>query len=177
MTAPFLGEVRLFANDFAPAGWLTCDGQLLPIPQNTALFSLLGTTYGGDGKSTFALPNLNGRTPLQPGQGAGLTARELGEEGGSANVTLSEAQIPQHSHQLTATTVAAGQLTPGPSVGFARNADGQLNHVYSQSMGAAQLAPANSLLAAGGGQPHNNRQPYLALLFCIAIQGTFPMRW
>jgi microcystin-dependent protein len=176
MSSPFVAEIRMFAINFAPKGWAACDGQLLPIAQNTALFSLLGTTYGGDGKSTFALPDLNGRTPLHPGQGPGLSLRYLGEQGGAASVTLSTSEIPLHAHQLHAVTVAAAQVTPGASSGFAKNAAGQVNHVYSQSVGGAQLMAASPLAQSGGNQPHNNRQPYLGVLFCIALQGVFPPR-
>ncbi|HEY0589724.1 MAG TPA: tail fiber protein [Pseudoduganella sp.] len=174
MSSPFVAEIRMFASNFAPTGWATCDGQLLPISQNTALFSLLGTTYGGDGKSTFALPDLNGRTPLHPGQGTGLSLRELGEQGGSDTVSLTEAEMPVHSHSLQATTVTANQLAPGPSSGFAKS--GSMNQVYSKTTaGMLQMRP-EVLAPAGGGQPHNNRQPYLGLLFCIALQGVFPPR-
>jgi len=174
MSAPFVAEIRMFANNFAPSGWATCDGQLLPIAQNTALFSLLGTTYGGDGKSTFALPDLNGRAPMQPGQGPGLSYRDLGEAGGNALASLSEAQIPQHAHQLQATTMAANQLTPGPSSGFARNA--QINQAFSKNVAGMQLMRPEVLASNGGALPHNNRQPYLGLLFCIALHGEYPPR-
>jgi len=174
MSTAFVAEIRMFPSEFAPNGWATCDGQLLPIAQNTALFSLLGTTYGGDGKSTFALPDLNGRAPLQPGQGPGLSYYDLGQAGGSATVSLTEAQIPAHTHQLQATTVAANQLAPSPSSGFARNA--QVNQAFSKSVAGMQMMRPEVLAPAGGSLPHNNRQPYLGLLFCIALQGVFPQR-
>ncbi|MYN04451.1 phage tail protein [Pseudoduganella sp. DS3] len=177
MSSPFVAEIRMFACNFAPQGWATCDGQLLPISQNTALFSLLGTAYGGDGKSTFALPDLNGRMPMHPGQGQGLSLRFLGEQGGVASVTLTEAEIPHHTHQLQAMTTAASQVAPGPSSGFAKNAAGQVNHVFSQTVAGAQAVSVNPVSVAGAGQAHNNRQPYLGMLFCIALQGVFPQRW
>ncbi len=174
MSTPFVAEIRMFPTNFAPKGWATCDGQLLPISQNTALFSLLGTTYGGDGKSTFALPDLNGRAPLQPGQGPGLGYYDLGQAGGSATVSLTEAQIPAHIHQLQATTVAANQLAPSPSSGFAKN--GQVNQAFSKTVAGMQMMRPEVLAGAGNSLPHNNRQPYLGLLFCIALQGVFPPR-
>jgi len=174
MSSPFVAEIRIFANNFAPTGWATCDGQLLPISQNTALFSLLGTTYGGDGKSTFALPDLNGRTPLHPGQGAGLSLRALGEQGGSAYVTLLESEIPVHTHSLQATTAVANQLAPGSSSGFAKS--GSMNQIYSKTTAGMQPMRPEVLAPTGGDQPHNNRQPCLGLLFCIALQGVFPPR-
>ncbi|TVY09399.1 phage tail protein [Paenibacillus cremeus] len=171
---PFVGEICLFPFYFAPRGWATCDGQLLPIAQNTALFSLLGTYYGGDGRSTFALPNLNGKVPLQAGQGPGLSQYDLGQEGGSDYVTLLPTEIPAHNHTLQYGQAAgsqespAGQIwkdTPGRRSGFAYSS--LPNNVV---MGAQAIAPA------GGGQPHNNMQPYLTLNFCIALQGIFPPR-
>lgn len=172
MSDAFVAEIRMFPFNFAPQGWATCDGQLLPIAQNTALFSLLGTTYGGDGKSTFALPDLNGRAPIQPGQGTGLSNYELGQAGGSATASLDETQIPQHTHQLQATTVAANQLSPSPSSGFARNT--QVNQAFSKTVAGMQVMRQEVLAPAGGSLPHNNRQPYLGLKFCIAMQGVFP---
>ncbi|WP_028103668.1 phage tail protein [Pseudoduganella violaceinigra] len=174
MSSPFVAEIRMFANTVIPQGWAACDGQLLPISQNTALFSLLGTMYGGDGKSTFALPNLNGRTPLQAGEGQGLSPRQLGEAGGADRVTLIENEMPLHSHQLQATTVGADQLVPGPSSGFAKNS--QTNQAFSKSVATTQMMRPDVLAVAGDSLPHNNRQPYLGLLFCIALQGVFPPR-
>ena len=174
MDSPFVAEIRMFASNLAPTGWATCDGQLLPISQNTALFSLLGTTYGGDGKSTFALPDLNGRSPLHPGQGTGLSLRDLGEQGGSDTVSLLESEMPFHSHNLQATTVTANQLAPGASSGFAKS--GSMNQIYSKTTTGMLPMRPEVLAVAGSGQPHNNRQPYLGLLFCIALQGVFPPR-
>ena len=176
MADPFVAEIRIFPFNFAPKGWAWCDGQLLPISQNTALFSLLGTTYGGDGKSTFALPNLQGRTPMHPGQGPGLSLHNLGETGGAQTVTLLESEIPAHSHSLSASTAAAdeeGQKQPGFAVpGSQQNA----NQIYGSLAGnLVQMAP-QALALAGGDQPHNNMQPYLTFYFCIALQGVFPPR-
>jgi microcystin-dependent protein len=169
---PFVAEIRIFPFNFAPRGWAWCDGQLMPISQNTALFSLLGTTYGGDGKSTFALPDLQGRAPMQPGQGPGLSLYDLGQTGGSETVTLLESEIPAHSH-----TARAGALDPAdtniPSATavFAPSTGGALY----QASADTQLAP-EALAPAGGDQPHNNMQPYLTFYFNIALQGVYPPR-
>ncbi len=173
MADPFVAEIRIFPFNFAPRGWAFCNGQLLPISQNTALFSLLGTTYGGDGKSNFALPNLQGSAPMHPGQGPGLSLHDLGETGGSETVTLLESEIPSHSHAVTAQTNPGNVKIPSPSVAFARSA-----------LGNAYIAPAANIVAlsdqtigpAGGDAPHNNLQPYLTLNFNIALQGVFPPR-
>lgn len=171
MSDQFLAEIRVMAFDFPPKGWAACNGQLMPISQNTALFSLLGTTYGGDGRSTFALPNLQGCMPMQPGQGPGLSQHYLGEMGGSASVTLLQNEMPAHSHQLMHSGSAATSAAPGPSSGFGRTASAQ---VYTG--GSTTPATPQSLAPSGGGQPHNNLQPYLTLNFCIALQGIFPQR-
>lgn len=171
MADPFVAEIRIFPFNFAPRGWAWCDGQLLPLSQNTALFSLLGTTYGGDGKSNFALPDLQGRAPMHPGQGPGLSLHDLGETGGSETVTLLESEIPAHSHaarasQADATTrIVAGEL-PATGVGVG---------LYGSTAPTVNLSP-NALTPAGGDQPHNNMQPYLTFYFCIALQGVFPPR-
>jgi len=174
MSNPFVAEIRIFAGNFAPTGWATCDGQLLPISQNTALFSLLGTTYGGDGKSTFALPNLQGSAPMQQGQGPGLSLRDLGEIGGEQNVTLLQTEMPAHSHTAVA---SAGTGQPDPTGNaWASGAKG-FGNIYSPSVPAnnAQMNPLATSIA-GGGQPHNNMMPYLCLTFIIALQGVFPPR-
>jgi len=174
MADPFVAEIRIFPFNFAPKGWAWCDGQLLPLSQNTALFSLLGTTYGGDGKSTFALPNLQGAAPMHPGQGPGLSLHDLGERGGSETVTLLESEIPSHTHQLGAqTTPLGGVAAPGPTTTLNRPASGSLFGTTSPQpvfMADEAIAPA------GGDQPHNNMQPYLTLYFNIALQGVFPPR-
>jgi microcystin-dependent protein len=171
MSNPFLGEIRIFGGNFAPRGWAFCNGQLLPISQNTALFSLLGTTYGGDGRTTFALPDLQGRFPMHPGQGAGLSVHVLGEPGGESTVTLGEAEVPPHNHAMFATDSYATTDTPSPSVGLAQTAGAP---IYA---GAGDLVPlADAVVAEGGDQAHANRPPYLALSFIIAMQGIFPAR-
>lgn len=170
---PFVAEIRIFPFNFAPKGWAFCDGQLLPLSQNTALFSLLGTTYGGNGKSNFALPNMQGNAPMQPGQGPGLSLHDLGETGGSQTVTLLESEIPSHTHQARAHGGdPADNTAPSPNMSLARSNGG---FAYSAS-GALVAMSGNALAPAGGDQPHNNMQPYLTLNFCIALQGVFPPR-
>jgi microcystin-dependent protein len=171
---PFVAEIRIFPFNFAPRGWAWCDGQLLPLSQNTALFSLLGTTYGGDGKSNFALPNLQGRAPMHPGQGPGLSLHDLGETGGSETVTLLQSEIPSHAHAMRANTDIADVQTPSNARSIARS---QNANAYKPPSGqpVVQLSPA-ALAPAGGDQPHNNLQPYLTFYFNIALQGVFPPR-
>ena len=169
---PFVAEIRIFPFNFAPRGWAWCDGQLLPLSQNTALFSLLGTTYGGNGKSNFALPDLQGRAPMHPGQGPGLSLHDLGETGGEEMVTLLESEIPSHSHASHADAIdTADTNVPSQNASFAQSSGGTLY----QSSQNAQLAP-QALLPVGGDQPHNNLQPYLTFYFNIALQGVFPPR-
>jgi microcystin-dependent protein len=169
---PFVAEIRIFPFNFAPKGWAWCDGQLLPLSQNTALFSLLGTTYGGDGKSTFALPDLQGAAPMHPGQGPGLSLRDLGEAGGSETVTLLAGETPVHSHAQRADTIDLGDTNvPSPSAAFAQSAGGTLYQATADTSLAAQ-----ALSPAGGDQPHDNLQPFLTLYFNIALQGVFPRR-
>jgi microcystin-dependent protein len=171
MADPFVAEIRIFPFNFAPTGWAWCDGQLLPISQNTALFSLLGTTYGGNGKSNFALPDLQGRTPMHPGQGPGLSLHDLGETGGSDTVTLLESEIPAHSHTLR------GNNTLGDSPMPTGHALARYANAYQQNTTQNLVAMApESLPPAGGDQPHNNLQPYLTCYFCIALQGVYPQR-
>jgi microcystin-dependent protein len=167
---PFVAEIRIFPFNFAPTGWAFCDGQLLPISQNTALFSLLGTTYGGDGKSTFALPDLRDRAPMHWGQGPGLSLHDLGESGGSEAVTLIASELPAHSHALSGSSSAAD--TNNPVGALPATVSGAL---YGTPQNLVAFAP-ESLALAGGSQPHNNMQPYLTLNFCIAMQGVFPPR-
>jgi len=170
---PFVAEIRIFPFNFAPKGWAWCDGQLLPLSQNTALFSLLGTTYGGNGKSNFALPDLQGRAPMHPGQGPGLSLHDLGETGGSDTVSLLESEIPSHSHTLRAdSNVAETPNAAGKS--FAR---GSSINAYQTNTNQSLVSMSDSTLApAGGDQPHNNMQPYLTFYFCIALQGVYPPR-
>jgi microcystin-dependent protein len=170
MADPFVAEIRIFPFNFAPKGWAWCDGQILPISQNTALFSLLGTTYGGDGKSTFALPDLQGRAPMHPGQGPGLSLHDLGETGGSETVSLLESEIPAHSHALRGSNLNSD--SPSPS----GNTLARFPNAYqSSTSGLVAMAP-ESLTPAGGDQPHNNMMPYLTFYFSIALQGVFPPR-
>src|SRR5919112_1404081 len=171
MADPFVAEIRIFPFNFAPKGWAWCDGQLLPLSQNTALFSLLGTTYGGNGKSNFALPDLQGRAPMHPGQGPGLSLHDLGETGGSETVTLLLSEIPSHSHGLRASLDDADVRIPAPTRSWAK---GSAN-MYGA--GAPNQAMSDNALApAGGDQPHNNLMPYLTFYFAIALQGVFPPR-
>jgi microcystin-dependent protein len=174
MADPFVAEIRIFPFNFAPKGWAFCDGQILPLSQNTALFSLLGTTYGGNGKSNFALPDLQGSAPMHPGQGPGLSLHDLGETGGSDTVSLLESEIPSHSHP-TATNVGTADLQgPAPQRTIGK-ADGGTAFKANAGNTIVQMS-GNSLAPAGGDQPHNNMQPYLTLNFCIALQGVFPPR-
>jgi microcystin-dependent protein len=172
MADPFVAEIRIFPFNFAPKGWAWCDGQLLPLSQNTALFSLLGTTYGGNGKSNFALPDLQGRAPMHPGQGPGLSLHDLGETGGSETVSLLESEIPAHSHPMNVSSQLGLENFPAGQM-FAM---GDGINLYG-SAGSSMVGMADWALApAGGDQPHNNMQPYLTFYFCIALQGVFPPR-
>ncbi len=170
MSEPFVAEIRIFAGNFAPQGWAFCNGQLLPIAQNTALFSLIGTTYGGDGETTTALPNLAGRAPMHPGQGPGLTSRRLGQRGGVESVTLTEAQIPNHTHTMRAVPAPAG------------DDDVENDSVIARALGMNLYAPPNNLVtmapqtlpSTGGDQAHNNLQPFLTLNYIIALVGLYP---
>ena len=165
-TDPFVGEISLFPFTFAPRGWAWCDGQLLPISQNTALFSLLGTYYGGDGRSTFALPDLNGRTPLGQGQGPGLSLYDLGQQGGSETVTLLGSEMPFHAHTVSSSSGPATTANPAA----ATPASGELELFHSSGDTSGQLS------VAGSAAPHNNMQPYLTFYYAIAMQGVFPPR-
>jgi microcystin-dependent protein len=170
MADPFVAEIRIFPFNFAPRGWAWCNGQLLPLSQNTALFSLLGTTYGGDGKSNFALPDLQGRTPMHPGQGPGLSLHDLGEAGGSETVTLLESEIPSHTHTLRALNDDGLSETP---IGNVPAKNKFYNTDLAQPL--TSMSPS-ALMPSGGDQPHNNMQPYLTFYFNIALQGVFPPR-
>lgn len=174
MSSPFVAEIRMFAGNFAPTGWALCNGQLMPISQNTALFSLLGTTYGGDGKSTFALPNMQDSTPVFWGQGAGLSDYFIGQASGSPTVTLLSSEMPLHNHNMMAYTGdAADSRIPGPTVSLGFPNPGSL---YNPSVsGVAQMNP-QALSISGSSFPHNNMMPYLTVTFIIALQGIFPAR-
>lgn len=174
MADPFVAEIRIFPFNFAPRGWAFCNGQLLPLSQNTALFSLLGTTYGGNGQSNFALPDLQGAAPMHPGQGPGLSLRDLGESSGAPFVTLLTSEIPAHSHAMNGRPTGAVPPQPSP-VGAAPSRSN------SRPYAAAGTQPNGSMnatatLPTGGGLPHNNMMPSLVLHFCIALQGVFPPR-
>lgn len=172
MADPFVAEIRIFPFNFAAKGWAWCDGQLLPLSQNTALFSLLGTTYGGDGKSNFALPDLQGRSPMHPGQGPGLSLHDLGESSGSETVTLLESEIPAHAHSVSASNGPANLQAPAADRVLGR----ANNNVYLDTPGNLVGLAAEALVPAGGDQPHNNLQPYLTFYFNIALQGVYPPR-
>ncbi len=168
MSDNFLAEIRIFTFNFAPLGWAFCDGQIMPITQNTALFSLLGTNYGGNGQSTFGLPNLQGSFPMHYDTGPGLTPRVIGETGGTQNVTLITTEMPSHTHVLQAGSAVAPQQAPGS---FGPSAA----KPYEPGPVNATLAPLAAQFT-GGTLPHNNMPPYLALNFCIATTGIFPAR-
>lgn len=172
MSEPFIAEIRIFAGNFAPRSWAFCDGQLLPVSQNTALFSLIGTTYGGDGRSTTALPNLKGRIPMHPGRGPGLTARRLGQRGGTEMVSLTEAQMPNHTHTLRGTNNPSTVFIPDSNQSLGRSLGG---NAYSNGTPNVNLAD-QALPSTGGSQAHNNLQPFIAMNFIIALQGLYPSR-
>ena len=180
MSEPFIAEIRIFAGNFAPRGWAFCDGQLLPIANNTALFSLIGTTYGGDGRTTTALPNLQGRAPMHPGAGPGLTRRRLGETAGIERVELTESQLPNHSHYFHTVPVNGNEYTPDPTVALAEGLPGgkfaDPYHIYSDSTNQMVPMSSEAIRDTGGGQTHNNVQPYLVMNYIIALQGLYPSR-
>jgi microcystin-dependent protein len=172
MAEPFIGSIVLFCGNFAPRGWATCDGQLLSIAQNQALFAILGTTFGGDGRTTFGLPDLRGRVPLHPGSGPGLSPYALGQSGGVESVTLQLTQIPAHNHAFSPPCSDGAPSTPSPVGAVAANQD---QTPFYAASGTAAMAPGASSLS-GGGQAHENRQPSLAINFIIALEGIFPSR-
>lgn len=175
MADQFLGEIRAVAFGFAPKGWAQCNGQLLPISQNTALFSLLGVLYGGDGKSTFALPNLQGCAPMNQGTGLGLTARTMGETGGSTSVTLLLSEIPSHTHTVK-NAAASNTGTPATNTVFGGGGRGKEPAFAPASQSASVLLSPQAVGISGSSLPHNNMPPYLAINFIIALQGIFPPR-
>lgn len=172
MADPYLAEIRMFGGNFAPRGWALCNGQLLSIAQNTALFSLLGTTYGGDGKTTFALPDLRGRAPIHFGQGPGLTPRDLGESDGTETVTLLTTEMPAHTHLLNCNNSVQFTSSPTPEGSVLGTVD-SLN-LYAPNANTT-MSPT-SIGVSGSSQPHNNMQPYLCVNFIIALEGIFPPR-
>ncbi len=174
MSEPFIAEIRIFAGNFAPRGWAFCDGALLPVSQNTALFSLIGTTYGGDGRTTTALPNLEGRAPMHPGSGSGLTTRRLGEKVGGETETLTESQMASHNHSFVADGSTGGPLGGGP------NASDPVNNYLGASVKFQSNITSTTNMATtssvGGGGSHTNMQPFLTMYFIIALEGTYPSR-
>ena len=175
MSEPFVAEIRIFGFNFAPLGWAFCDGQVMPISQNTALFSLLGTNFGGNGTSNFALPNLQGSVPLQQGQGPGLTPYVLGETGGAVSVTLTPSQMPSHNHALGCSTGAAAQTSPAGAIPAVPPSQRGQNF-FAGSPGTSPAMKADLLAPAGSGGAHNNLPPFVSLNFCIALTGVFPSR-
>jgi microcystin-dependent protein len=174
MSDAFVAEMRMFPFNFAPKGWAFSDGQILPISQNTALFALLGTIYGGDGKSTFALPNLQDSCAIGSGQGPGLSYRDLGETGGTPSVTLIESEMPAHTHNLQGAIALATTSLPSNQTALAKSTGGS---AYKKTpFGSTNFMSFQSLAPSGGDQPHNNMMPYLTLNICIALQGVFPSR-
>lgn len=171
MAEPFLGEIRMFGFQFAPTGWAMCNGQLLPISQNTALFSLLGTTYGGNGTSTFALPNLQSSVAIHQGQGVGLSPYVIGQNGGTENVTLTQGQMPLHGHVVNASGSPGANTRPAGGVLARATTD-----IYATAPDGSTTMNPGTIGNAGGSQPHTNIQPYLVINFCIALQGIFPSR-
>lgn len=171
MSEPFVGEIRMFAGNFAPRGWAFCDGQLLAVSQNDALFSLLGTIYGGDGRTTFGLPDLRGRIPIHAGDGPGLSPRRLGAKGGEEKVTLTVNQLPSHKHAWRASTVAANQLTPdGKSLGQS------VADIYREDLENPSSLSSSAMSSLGGSRSHTNLMPYLCIHFIIALFGIYPSR-
>ncbi|RYD14698.1 MAG: phage tail protein [Lysobacteraceae bacterium] len=171
MSEPFLGEIQMVGFNFAPRGWAFCHGSLLSIAQNDALYALLGTTYGGDGQVTFALPDLRGRIPIAQGQGPGLTNRVVGQLGGTETVTLGAQQMPAHQHQMA--VAAIGTRTPAPGGNLLASGEAD---IYSRNAGPTVGLAATQLSAAGSSLPHENMQPVLAVNFIIALEGIFPSR-
>jgi microcystin-dependent protein len=171
---PYIGEIRLFAGNFAPRGWAFCDGSILPISRNTALFSLLGTQYGGDGRTTFALPDMRGRAPMHKGTGPGLTTRDIGAAGGSPSVTLLTNEIPSHSHAVNSVSKTPATITDPTQALWANSEVRGGTEVYTPTA-TTTMSPL-AIGMTGASQPHNNQQPYLTLNFIIALEGVFPPR-
>jgi microcystin-dependent protein len=181
MTNPFLGEIRIFAGNFAPRGWAFCAGQILPIDQNDALYALIGTTYGGDGQVTFGLPDMRGRVLIGQGTGPGLSSYVVGQMAGTETVTLSTNQMPQHNHSLVAYNLDATTATPGPGValgkpGLSHTSQQELFYLNTSGSPASPVLAADTIMPAGGNQPHDNQAPSLVLNYIIALEGVFPSR-
>jgi microcystin-dependent protein len=172
MSDQYLGEVRMFAGNFAPYGWALCNGQLLSISQNTALFSLIGTYYGGDGVTTFALPNLQSRVAIHQGQGTGLSPYVIGQLGGTENVTLTSQQMPQHNHNMNTFSGPGSTTHPGNGILASTTSD----KPYTTASSDGSTLNPNAISYTGNSQPHNNIQPYLCITFIIALQGIYPSR-
>lgn len=175
MSDPFLGEIRMFGGNYAPRGWAFCNGQIMSISQNSPLFAILGVTYGGNGQSTFALPNMQGRTPMHWGTGAGLSPHSLGEMSGTETVTLLSTQMPAHNHQILAANEEGNNFTPGGNTLAGTTGSGGNANTYFNGSPNTNLNLA-SMGVAGGNQPHSNMSPYLCVSFIIALQGIFPPR-
>jgi microcystin-dependent protein len=173
MSSPYVGEIRMFGGNFAPAGWAFCNGQLIPISENETLFQLIGTTYGGDGQSTFALPNLQSRVPIHMGQGSGLSSYTIGQSGGVESVTLTTQQIPAHNHLLLATNSGQVQTPAGNTIPAVVTSTKANVHLYGPAPGGTTLHP-QTLGSAGGSQPHENMKPFLVISFIISLFGIFP---
>jgi microcystin-dependent protein len=173
---PFVAEIRIFPFNFAPNGWAMCNGQILPISQNTALFALIGTFYGGNGTSNFALPNFQGVVPVHAGQGPGLSQRFIGESSGEEDVTLLATELPAHNHQLKAFVGRGADNLNAPSAGDSLTTSLGGDVYVTSNPVSGQILNPNTLSPAGGNQPHNNLMPYLTLNFCIALVGIFPAR-
>ena len=171
MSEPFVGEIRMFAGNFAPRGWAFCDGQLLAVSQNDALFSLLGTIYGGDGRTTFGLPDIRGRLPVHAGSGPGLSQRRLGAKGGAESVTLTVNQLPSHTHDYNASTAAGAQSSPNNNVVSGRPGDA----TYTEDTATSAMAN-NAISSVGGSRSHSNLMPYLCINYIIALFGIYPSR-
>lgn len=171
MSLSYIGEIRMFGGNFAPQGWMFCSGQLIPISENDTMFNLIGTTYGGDGQSTFALPNLNGRVPIHMGTGPGLSPYVIGQSGGVETVTLNTQQIPSHSHTPQCNNTAGGQDAPGNGVWAANSS---VSPYSTQPPAAASALASQAVGQAGGSQPHENMMPFLAVSFIISMFGVFP---
>ncbi|MEN3748292.1 tail fiber protein [Sphingomonas sp. HF-S3] len=176
MSAPFLGEIRPFAGDFAPRDWHLCDGSLLSIAQNSALYALLGVVYGGDGITTFGLPDLRGRIPISQGQGPGLSPRSIGDQGGTESVTLTTQEIPAHTHSASATVTSATSSQPAQLVPAAPANNGVFYLPPNVGNQVEAVLAADSLTQSGGGEAHENRMPIAAISFIIALSGIYPSR-